>query len=88
MAWLSLIGAAITYLLWFRGLSRLEPAAVASLGFLSPLVAVLLGWSVLGQNLSLLQLAGMAVVLVSVWLDQKAQMAQPRVLPAISGTRS
>lgn len=88
MAWLSLIGAAITYLLWFRGLSRLEPAAVASLGFLSPLVAVLLGWSVLGQDLSLLQLAGMAVVLISVWLGQRAQMATPNVLPAISGTRS
>jgi probable blue pigment (indigoidine) exporter len=27
MAWLGLIGAAFTYLLWFRGLSRLDPAA-------------------------------------------------------------
>ncbi|OJF90535.1 EamA family transporter [Pararhizobium antarcticum] len=88
MVWLGLIGAAFTYLLWFRGLSKLDPAAVASLGFLSPLVATLLGWSVLGQNLTLLQLAGMLAVLVSVWLGQKGQMAPPSVLPAISGMRS
>jgi probable blue pigment (indigoidine) exporter len=58
IVWLGLIGAAFTYLLWFRGLSKLEPAAVASLGFLSPLVATLLGWSVLGQNLTMMQIVG------------------------------
>ena len=78
MAWLGLIGAAFTYLLWFRGLSRLDPAAVASLGFLSPLVATLLGWGVLNQNLTPLQIIGMAAVLTSVWLGQRAQMAPPR----------
>lgn len=76
MAWLGLIGAAFTYLLWFRGLARLDPGAVASLGFLSPLVATLLGWGVLGQNLTPLQISGMAAVLVSVWLAQRAQMAR------------
>ena len=75
IAWLGLIGAAFTYLLWFRGLSKLEPAAVASLGFLSPLVATLLGWGVLGQNLTPLQIIGMVAVLASVWLGQRAQMA-------------
>jgi len=75
IAWLGLLGAAFTYLLWFRGLSKLEPAAVASLGFLSPLVATLLGWGVLGQNLSPVQIIGMVAVLVSVWLGLRAQMA-------------
>lgn len=71
-AWLGLIGAALTYLLWFRGLARLEPAVISPLGFLSPMTAVILGWSVLGQSLSPAQLAGMVVVLASVWLSQRA----------------
>lgn len=70
--WLGLIGGALTYLLWFRGLARLEPASVSALGFLSPLVAVLLGWLLLGQSLGPAQLVGMAVVFASVWLGQRA----------------
>ncbi|KQY13299.1 EamA family transporter [Rhizobium sp. Root482] len=76
MAWLGLVGAAFTYLLWFRGLAKLDPGAVASLGFLSPLVATLLGWRVLGQSLTALQIAGMIAVLASVWLAQRAQMTR------------
>lgn len=80
-AWLGLFGAALTYILWFRGLARLEPAVVSPLGFLSPMTAVILGWSVLGQSLSPAQLAGGVVVLASVWLSQRA--AQPARPPAI-----
>ncbi|WP_420824059.1 EamA family transporter [Telmatospirillum siberiense] len=71
IAYLGLIGAALTYILWFRGISRLEPQAVAPLGFLSPVTAVLLGWGVLGQGLSAPQLLGMIVVLGSVWFGQR-----------------
>jgi probable blue pigment (indigoidine) exporter len=73
-AYLGLIGAALTYLLWFRGLARLKPSIVAPLGFLSPLMAVLLGWSLLGQALTPAQLAGVAVVLGSVWLNQRVSL--------------
>jgi probable blue pigment (indigoidine) exporter len=76
-AWLGLIGAALTYILWFRGLSRLEPSVVAPLGFLSPMTAVILGWSVLGQSLGPAQISGMVIVLGSVWLSQRAQQAPP-----------
>ncbi|MBB4183625.1 putative blue pigment (indigoidine) exporter [Sinorhizobium terangae] len=73
-AYLGLIGAAFTYLLWFRGLSRLEPSQVSPLGFLSPVVAILLGWGVLDQQLTALQVFGIIVVFVSVWMSQQAQM--------------
>jgi probable blue pigment (indigoidine) exporter len=74
IAYLGLIGAAFTYLLWFRGLSRIEPSAAASLGFLSPLVATLLGWLALGQSLTPVQIVGFIMVLGSVWLSQRSQM--------------
>ena len=76
-AYLGLIGAALTYILWFRGLSRLEPSVVSPLGFLSPTTAVILGWWVLGQQLSPIQIFGIVVVIGSVWLSQRAQQARP-----------
>lgn len=72
IVYLSLIGAAITYILWFRGISRIEPGAVSALGFLSPLSAVLIGWVLLGQALSLPQIAGAATVLAAIWLGQRS----------------
>lgn len=67
---------ALTYILWFRGIARIEPAAVASLGFLSPLTAILLGWIVLGQSLSALQLVGAVIVIASILISQR--VAAPR----------
>lgn len=78
--WLGLVGGAFTYIVWFRGLSRLEPTVVSPLGFLSPLVAVILGWAILDQQLSVPQILGMAVLLASVWMSQMVQTrkAAPR----------
>lgn len=80
--YLGVIGGAFTYLAWFRGLSHLDPATVSPLGFLSPLVAVVLGWALLGQDLRPLQIAGMVVVLGSVWLSQRAQAKPASLAPA------
>lgn len=70
LVYLSLIGAALTYTLWFRGVARIEPSVVSMLGLLSPLAAVLLGWGILNQTLSLPQMAGMAIIAGSVWISQ------------------
>lgn len=67
LGYLTLIGGALTYALWFRGLAILGPSSVASLGFLSPVSAVVLGWFYLNQQLSTLQFIGMVVILLSVW---------------------
>ena len=67
-AYLSIIGGLLAYALWFRGIARLSPVAVSSLGLLSPLMAVLLGWVLLGQTLTDWSLVGMVTVLASVVL--------------------
>jgi probable blue pigment (indigoidine) exporter len=72
LLWLGLIGAALTYFLWFRGIAQLGPATATSFGFLSPLTAVLLGWLFLAQALGLFQMIGAGIVLVSVWLGQRS----------------
>lgn len=66
LGYLGLIGAAGTYILWFRGIAKLEPSTVAPLGLLSPIVAVILGWCFLGQHLTILQLLGMVIVFASI----------------------
>ncbi len=71
LIYLGFIGAVITYVLWFRGIARLEPHIVSALGFLSPVSAVLLGWVILGQALDSWQLLGILIVLGSVWLSQR-----------------
>lgn len=67
-AYLSIIGGAFTYAIWFRGIAKLGPNTISPLGFLSPLMAVLMGWVMLNQSLSLLQILGVAIVLLSIWL--------------------
>ncbi|MEN9893090.1 MAG: hypothetical protein RLY78_3385 [Pseudomonadota bacterium] len=84
-AWLSLAGALLAYALWFRGIARLPSVAVASLGLLSPLTAVLLGWLLLGQAMTGLAGVGLVVVLASVLAvqhsargDQSASRSSPQ----------
>ncbi|MEM7225812.1 MAG: EamA family transporter [Pseudomonadota bacterium] len=88
LAYLSLIGAAVTYVLWFRGLSRIEPAALSALGFLSPVTAVILGWTLLGQGLSEPQIIGALGVLGSVWLAQMGGPAIGKATPNLKEMRT
>ena len=69
LAWLGLIGAVLTYILWFRSTASLELSVISQLGFLIPMTALILGWSALGQSRSVAQIFGMAVVLGRVWLN-------------------
>lgn len=69
-SYLSLAGALFAYLLWFRGIKRLPTVAVASLGLLSPLTAVTLGWTFLSQSISGTALIGLIIVLISVFIVQ------------------
>ncbi|MEU0373725.1 EamA family transporter [Streptomyces sp. NPDC006283] len=62
-AYLSIVGAALAYALWFRGIRALTPTGVSFLGLLSPVVATALGLAVLGEELNALQAVGGLVVL-------------------------
>lgn len=69
-AYLCLAGALLAYVLWFRGIALLPTVAVASLGLLSPLTAVVLGWAFLAQSMTGMALTGLLIVLVSVFAVQ------------------
>ncbi|WP_406008908.1 EamA family transporter [Streptomyces sp. NBC_00637] len=59
--YLALANTAVSYWLWFRGIGRLTATQVTFLGPLSPLTAAVVGWAALGQALTPVQLAGMAL---------------------------
>ncbi|MGH1485452.1 MAG: DMT family transporter [Cellvibrionaceae bacterium] len=68
--WLSIIGAALSYFIWFRGLTRINMTVASTLGFLSPTTAVVIGWLLLGETLTVLQIIGVTIVLSSIWFSQ------------------
>lgn len=69
--WLGVVGTGLTYVLWLRGVLKMQAAAVTTLSLLSPLSATVLGVLVLKQNLTIIQAVGMAAVLLGVWLGQQ-----------------
>ncbi len=79
-SWLALIGGALSYVFWFRGIERVGPAQVTSFGFLSPLTAVVLGWGLLDQTLTPIQLVGALVIPISIWIATRPET--PSVKPA------
>lgn len=68
--YLGVVGAALAYALWFRGIERLPASATSFLGLMSPLVASVLGFLVLGQAYTASQVVGVALVLAAVLLGK------------------
>ncbi len=66
--YLSLIGAVLGYYLWFRGIEQLPPVTISFIGFLSSVSACLLGYLILDQTLTGLQLFGAMLVLMAIIL--------------------
>ncbi|MFA1551379.1 EamA family transporter [Actinomadura chokoriensis] len=62
-AYLGIVGTAIGYALWFRGIDRLAPTSVSLLGLTNPMVATLAGLLILGQTLTPWQVLGFTIAL-------------------------
>ncbi|MER7474348.1 EamA family transporter [Micromonospora sp. NPDC000018] len=89
-AYLTFVGSALAYALWFRGIRALPPTTVTFLGLLSPLVATALGWLVLAQELTPAQLLGGLVVLAAIVVQSRGARPVPsprRVTPSPAATR-
>ncbi|GLW07188.1 ABC transporter permease [Microtetraspora sp. NBRC 13810] len=84
-AWLAVVGTLLAYTLWFQGVERLPVGALSFLPMLSPVVATVLGWAVLGQSLTVAQAAGFAVALVSI---AAAQLSPASVRALVRGRTS
>ncbi|MFI6674770.1 EamA family transporter [Kribbella sp. NPDC050470] len=83
-AYLALIGSAVAYALWFRGIRHLSPTDVTFLLLLSPVTATVIGWLALDQRLTTAQGVGGLVVLAALLSSQlgRRPTAAPVLIPA------
>lgn len=70
LLWLGLVGSVVGYVVWFRGLTRMDAGAVAVVGLLNPVVGTVLGVVLLGEGFGWVQLGAMLVVLGGVLVAQ------------------
>lgn len=76
-SYLIVLGAILSYVVWFRGIQKLPVLAVSVLALVSPISATILGYIVLDQTMSPLQLVGIAVIVISTILAQP-RTAKPK----------
>ena len=70
LAYLGLVGSALGYVLWFRGLTRMDAGAVAVVGLVNPVVGTALGVLLLAEPFGAVHLAAVTVTLGSVLAAQ------------------
>ncbi|WP_280434204.1 EamA family transporter [Nocardia carnea] len=61
--YIGIVGTALAYTLWLRGVQRIAPASVSLLSTANPLVATVAGLLLLGQTLTLWQIIGFTLAL-------------------------
>lgn len=66
LTYLTLVGTALAFLVWFSGIERLPAAAPPLLGLAAPVTGAMLGWLVLEQSLTPIQLVGFAITLTTI----------------------
>jgi probable blue pigment (indigoidine) exporter len=80
---LSLIGTALAYVLWFRGIERLPTAAPPLLGLAAPITGATLGWLVVGESLSPVQVVGFALTIGAIARGALLGARRAPSLPAV-----
>jgi probable blue pigment (indigoidine) exporter len=83
LAYLGLVGSALGYLLWFRGLTRMDAGAVAVVGLVNPVVGTALGVLLLAEPFGPVHLVAVAVTLGSVLVAQAPVRRRLTRLPGL-----
>ena len=78
IAWLVVFGSLVGYSAFVYLLDNVPVAKVSTYAYVNPIVAVVLGALVLRERLVPVEYAGMAAILVAVWLVTSSKMAVAR----------
>jgi len=71
----AVFSVALAYIAWYTSVQRVGNARTAVYSNLTPVIAILVAWVVLGSTLAPLQIAGAAVVLAGVMLTRCGRLA-------------
>lgn len=81
-SYLTVVTTALAFVLWFNGIRRLPAPAPPLLGLAAPVTGAVLGWLVLGQSLSALQLVGFAITVAAITRGATLDTPSKRVVAA------
>ena len=84
-AWLTLMSSCLAYSAYSWLAVNTTPVVTGSYGYVNPAVAALLGWLVLGEQLSWIQISGMIVILIGTALVTGYWRPLPRSLAKPAG---
>ncbi len=76
--YLAIPGSLLAYFMWFSGIEANSPVMMSMLGFLSPLVALFLGFLFLQQGLSGAQLVGVVFIFSAIIIVQDVSLFSRR----------
>ncbi|MBK6930099.1 MAG: EamA family transporter [Saprospirales bacterium] len=74
VSYLALVGSALAFTLYMFALNYLSATVSSLYTYINPVVAILLGWALLGERLSLWELVGMGVTIAGVWLVNRGYL--------------
>jgi drug/metabolite transporter (DMT)-like permease len=93
LAYLTVFGSIVGYGCFVYALSRLDAGFVSSYAYINPLVAILLGWAVLGERVdwslaaaAALIVSGVAMIQAPTWLKLLRREPETVAQPAASAT--
>jgi len=67
LAYLAVAGSVVAYTAYVRTLRMLPTSIAMTYAYVNPMVAVLLGWALLRERITLTTVFGMVVILIGVW---------------------
>lgn len=77
VAYLAVFGSVVTFLIFFRLLKTLEATTMSYISIVTPVIALVLGWLVRAERLTLWSLAGGVLILLSVAFALPAHRGAP-----------
>ena len=71
IGFLGIFCSGLAYIAWYDGLQEIQASQIGAFLYIEPLVAVIVAWLILGENLLIITLLGGGIILIGVRLVQK-----------------
>ena len=84
LAYLTFFGSIIAYSAYIYAAAHIRTTKLSLYAYINPVVAVVLGWWILGEELTWVSIAAMVIILAGVALVQMSRAQPPKVLSVVA----
>jgi drug/metabolite transporter (DMT)-like permease len=85
LAYLTFFGSVLAYTSYVYALNHMKTTTMSLYAYVNPIIAVLAGWMILGEQLTWVSITAMSVILAGVALVQTAKTRRPRAMTIAGG---